>query len=172
MFADAVRPLLCGESPHSDLHPVVGVIMEGLGRQMNHLIPTIMTNTQRQQSSYLSLGYDIESQFLVHNAGSSLGEVALVGDQATPTETARAADLVHPLGPLGIQGTVRLLILWFEYSDIFLHKDHIHKHMARLYGHIRGQSNNVIIVSHTCNSTEVTTPPDTCALTFCTFRTK
>lgn len=40
----------------------------------------------------------------------------LVGDEAAPPEAARAAEPVHPLGPLGVQPAVGLLVLGLEHA--------------------------------------------------------
>lgn len=69
---------------------------------------------------HLCAGNNVELQFLVHQAGAGLGQVALVEDQAVSPEAARAAQLLQPLGPLGVQLPVGLLVLGLEDADDFL----------------------------------------------------
>ena len=69
---------------------------------------------------HLCFGYYVELEFLVDERGAGFGEVALVGDETAAAEAARTAQLVHPLGPLGVEVTVRLLILGLEHTYDFL----------------------------------------------------
>ena len=78
----------------------------------------LSAKTQLLSSSieaHFGLGYNVQDQLLVHNAGSCLREVSLVGHQTAPTETTRTAYLVHPLGPLGVELSVGLLVLGLEH---------------------------------------------------------
>ena len=71
-------------------------------------------------SLYLSFWYDVETQSLIYNTCPHLREVALIGNQTTPAKTAGAAHLVEPLGPLGVEMAVRLLIFGLEHTNILL----------------------------------------------------
>lgn len=75
-----------------------------------------------RQVTDLCAGYDVEFQFLVHQAGPCLREVALVEDKAVTAKAAGAAQLLQPLGPLRIKLPVWLFILGFENSDDLLHR--------------------------------------------------
>ncbi len=87
--------------------------------------------------TYLCLWYDIESQFPVHNTGSCLREVALVGHQTAAAEATRAAQLVEPLRPLGVQSAIGLLVLGLEHSYVLL---------CDRGAHVQGMDGHV----HTC----------------------
>ena len=69
---------------------------------------------------HLGPGDDVELQLVVHQAGPGLREVPLVEDQTVPAEAAGAAQLLEPLGPLGVELSVRLLVLRFEHTDDLL----------------------------------------------------
>ena len=69
--------------------------------------------------AYFSFRHNVESDFAVDEAGAGLGHVALVGDEAGSAEAAGAAHFVHPLGPLGVEPAVRLLVLGLENSNDF-----------------------------------------------------
>lgn len=73
-----------------------------------------------QCSTDFGLGDDVEAKFLVHNTGSCLGEIALVGDQAAATKATGTADFVHPLGPLGVELSVGFLVLGLEHRYYLL----------------------------------------------------
>ena len=79
---------------------------------------TLTTTTATH--SHLRLGNDVESELQIDEGGSGLREVALVGNEAASSEAARAARLVHPLCPLGVQVAVRFLVLWLEDTDDLL----------------------------------------------------
>jgi len=70
--------------------------------------------------SHLGFGNYVEVQLLVHQTGPGLGEVALVEDQTVPAKTARTAELLEPLGPLGVELPVGLLVLRLEDADDLL----------------------------------------------------
>lgn len=74
----------------------------------------------QQLSPHLCAGNNVEFQFLVYQAGACLRQVALVQDQAVSPKAARAAQLLQPLGPLGVQLPVWLLILGLEDANDFL----------------------------------------------------
>ena len=56
----------------------------------------------RGQLDNFGVRNNFEPQLLVHQTGSGLGHVALVGDQTGPPEAAGTTDPVHPFGPLGV----------------------------------------------------------------------
>lgn len=62
----------------------------------------------------------IQLQFLVHQTGPSLRQVALVGHYATPAKAAWEEQLVQPLGPLRVEVTIWLLILGLEHTHFLL----------------------------------------------------
>eukprot|EP00734_Pompholyxophrys_sp_LG126_P000744 Pompholyxophrys_sp_v1_NODE_472_length_534_cov_2.100209.p3 type:complete len:130 gc:universal NODE_472_length_534_cov_2.100209:145-534(+) len=65
----------------------------------------------------LRVGHDVEAQEAVHHRRARLGDVAQVGDQATAPEAAGTARAMGPLGPLGVQVSVRLFVLGLEDAD-------------------------------------------------------
>lgn len=48
-LANGGGPLLRGKPPHSDLHPVVGMVMEGLRCQVNNLLWSVKTKSSFKQ---------------------------------------------------------------------------------------------------------------------------
>lgn len=73
-----------------------------------------MTAHVQQNQTYHCLWHNSKSKLLIDNAGSSFREISLVRHETATTETARTTELVHPLGPLGVEMAVGLLILGFE----------------------------------------------------------
>ena len=73
----------------------------------------------RRLTTHLRFRHDVEVELGVDEAGAGLGHVALVGNEAGPTEAAGTADTVHPFGPLGVQTSVRLLVFRFIDADSF-----------------------------------------------------
>ncbi len=71
-------------------------------------------------TAHLCLRDHFKPQFLIDNAGSCLGEVALVGHEAAAAKAARAAQLVQPFGPLGVQSAIGLLVLRLEHCYVLL----------------------------------------------------
>jgi hypothetical protein len=43
-----------------------------------------------------------------------------MGYEAGPAKTTGATQLMHPFGPLGVQPSVRLFVLWLKYTNNFL----------------------------------------------------
>lgn len=74
------------------------------------------------ESLHLGLRDDVELQLVIHQTGPGFREVALVQDQAVAAEATRTAKLLQPLGPLGVELTIRLLVLGFKHTDNFLQR--------------------------------------------------
>ena len=66
--------------------------------------------------AYLGLWHNSKFKLFINNASPSLREVALVWHKAATTKAARTAELVNPLGPLGVQMTIGLFILRFKHT--------------------------------------------------------
>ena len=69
---------------------------------------------------YLSIGYNIKAELLIHKTRSCLGQVPLVRNQTASPKATRTTNLMHPFGPLWIQMSVWLLIFRFENTNFFL----------------------------------------------------
>lgn len=79
-----------------------------------------MTTHCSTKSTHFGPRHDVELQFLVHQAGPRLGQVALVEHQTVSAKAAGTAQLLQPLGPFGVQLAVGLLVLGLEHANDLL----------------------------------------------------
>ena len=69
------------------------------------------------KSHHFRFRYNVEPKFGVYQTSSGLWHVTLIWNKTTSSKTTWATHFVHPLGPFGIQTSIRFFIFGFEHSN-------------------------------------------------------
>ena len=89
-------------------------------QRRRHAIDAPVVERGRREPHDVCGRHDAEPEVRVYCIRAGLTQVALVQEQATATEGARAERLLEPLTPLGVVDAIRLLVLRLEHANALL----------------------------------------------------